>query len=271
LTYKFSDSPATLRRATAIARKLMDEADALLATDSTEIHRQHDEVFLAMFGWWRMVVRSSRALWALNGQGYTIEAAPIMRNIVDHTLAMVWLADVGKDGLTALEVMAHWSREQTIERAKINNWTIPPEVLQVAPPVQPGDPDEKKYNALVGEFVNFSNRVDAFAIPDMYVVYQYLSRYSHSSAYTAHPYIQRMDDGTIRLRGTAPSQGNADLIWSAVSLIQAGHAISPMMIGDPLRKTLDKAAKDLGVSSPATVYPVRRPKKTKGPAPKSAA
>ncbi|MCC5577245.1 hypothetical protein IMZ11_16590 [Microtetraspora sp. AC03309] len=195
MAYKFSDSPATLKRAELFAVKLMQEADDLIKTGSADVRWEYKKAFPIMFGWWRLINRSTAAFWDLTGRGYTIEAAPLMRNIVDHTLAMVWLADVGDDGLPALELSAHYSQDKLAKLAKELGWSIPPGADQVSPPVPDTDPDYKKYTALSGEFANFSNRVNAFAMRDMYVVYQYLSRYSHASLHTAAKYAQLQDNG----------------------------------------------------------------------------
>lgn len=149
-----------------------------------------------------------------------------------------------------------------------NDWDIPADADPGPPPVGPSDPDAaKRYRTLMGEIGSFQERAKHFGPPDMYTVYRHLSEYTHAGVTTADKYAEQVGDGKFRLRTTSRNLGYADAIWIAVSLIQAGHAISPMIVGDPLRKLLEQAAKDMGLISPKAIYPTRRVKK-KGPRPK---
>ncbi|MFF4418668.1 hypothetical protein ACFYY8_39580 [Streptosporangium sp. NPDC001559] len=114
----------------------------------------------------------------------------------------------------------------------------------------------------------------AFGLPDMYVVYRHLSDYTHAGLPAAGTYAEHLGNGTFRLNPPGQLPGYANPIWIAVSLIQAGHAISPMIVGDPMRKLLNQAAQDIGLGSPEAIYPQRRKKKgpkTKGQPPAQAA
>ncbi|GAA2692203.1 DUF5677 domain-containing protein [Nonomuraea recticatena] len=260
MTYKFSDSRASLKRAQYFAAELMKASDELLDVGSVPVLYEHRPVFPTMFGWWRLVNRSVASFWDGIDRGYTVELAPIVRNVFDHTLAMVWLADVGEDGLRALGLATYRSADNLVKYAKEANWAVPSGLDQQPSPVPKTDPDYKKISGMAREFDNFLERTKAFDQPDMYVVFKYLSGYSHANLGSADSYtIYDKETGKFRLARTAPAKGRADEIWTAVMLIQAGHAISPMIDGDPMRPLLNKAANDLGLGSPEAVYPVRPP------------
>ncbi|WP_333744988.1 DUF5677 domain-containing protein [Streptomyces ardesiacus] len=53
-------------------------------------------------GWWQFANRTAQALLSLYDQGYTVEAAPLMRNLLGHSYAMNWLADSGEPAVMAL-------------------------------------------------------------------------------------------------------------------------------------------------------------------------
>ncbi|MGV9310349.1 DUF5677 domain-containing protein [Nonomuraea sp. NPDC004354] len=260
MTYKFSNSRATLKRAEYFAAELMKASDALIDAGNVSVLYDHRPVFPTMYGWWRLVNRSVANFWDGISRGYTVELAPTVRNIFDHTLAMVWLADAGEEGLRALELAAHRSHLNLVKHAQTANWAVPPGTDQKPSPVPETDPDAQKIGRMAHEFDNFLERTKAFDQPDMYVVFKYLSGYSHANLNSADSYTRfNEESGKFLLTRNANGKGSADEIWTAVMLIQAGHAISRMIEGDPLRKLLNKAANDLGIGKPEAVYPVRPP------------
>ncbi|MFD4791792.1 hypothetical protein ACFWN1_33120, partial [Streptomyces sp. NPDC058459] len=67
---------------------------------------------------------------------------------------------------------------------------------------------------------------------------------------------------SMRRHTTEPKGGEADItaerLWIPVALLQAAAAISPLLLGDPMKSTIDKAMNDLGL--PHTLLNLQRTK-----------
>ncbi|MBG0818351.1 hypothetical protein [Planomonospora sp. ID82291] len=264
MAYSLSNTRAAYRRAKVFGEELLAAGDAIVASGGVTVLEPYQVIFPTMYGWWRFINHSARLLWQATESGFSAEVSALMRNIVDHTYSMVWLADVGEEGLVALEDARAEGIWHIYEEAKKAGWTTPPETDLPPVPVEPSDPAERKrYRKLKGEITTFVNLTTAFKAEDMYVVYRHLSDYTHAGAVTAGRYAKPTGDGKFVLTDMARSLGAVDAIWTTASLIQAGHALSRMVEGDPMRSLLEKAAKDMGLPSPEHLVPVRRQKEKK--------
>jgi hypothetical protein len=65
-----------------------------------------------------------------------------------------------------------------------------------------------------------------------------------------------MSDGTLQIRTEAADLGHADVIQLTLALLQTATVMSPLIDGDPLRPTIERALKDLGLEN-AQLLPVR--------------
>ncbi|MET9423392.1 hypothetical protein ABZY06_22170 [Streptomyces sp. NPDC006540] len=68
-----------------------------------------------------------------------------------------------------------------------------------------------------------------------------------------------MDDGKLKFT-TEPKGGEAGItaerLWIPVALLQAAAAISPLLVGNPMKPTIEKAMSDLGL--PPTLLNLQR-------------
>ncbi len=103
---------------------ILDELLDLYPTVTTLKFREgHRKAIHLAHGWYQRVRRSCEAIISLERLGYGPEAAPIRRTIIEHTVALKWLAAGGDD---VLDVMAleHADRAKRIRRAtEAANWT----------------------------------------------------------------------------------------------------------------------------------------------------
>ncbi|WP_147269082.1 hypothetical protein [Sphaerisporangium album] len=259
--YEFGNNEQTAGRARALGVQLVKAADEVITSGGIVVDQDKEHLFYLLYGWWRMVNRSAAALWLLDDAGYTVESAPIVRNILEHTYSMVWLHDAGDPALTVVEVAAQEYRQKLLANMRRTNWRIVRDAdIEILPPVgvpAEGDPDHAIHVKLSGEFRMFDTLVVAYDRGDVYPVYRYLCSLSHATAFTANAYLER-DGENISARGVAARAGYADVIWTTVSLTQAGVIMSPLIGGDPLKRLLNRAAADLGVEAPSFLRDQRR-------------
>lgn len=249
--YQFGDNKQTVKRARAITTKLIGEANKIAQdTQDLEVLREHEQVFPILFGWWRFATRTAEAVFYMDQGGFRVEAAPLMRNLIGHTYASIWLADNGIPALQALQDYTIEERNKLLREMRTHNWKAVEGMPDEPPPIFDfeDEEEEKRHKTLRGEIKNFSNLVTAYGTPAMYQVYRHLSGYCHTTITTAMSYLHQSEDGILFLRDVPADSGSKpDIIWTPVCLIQAGNAISPMIAGDPLCKVLDTAARDLGL------------------------
>ncbi|MGI5493223.1 DUF5677 domain-containing protein [Microtetraspora malaysiensis] len=262
MTYTFGNNAATLERARRLGKLLVDHADAIGEDGEIKVTMDNGEIFATLYGWWRLVNRSARALWLLADSGYTVESIPIMRNLFEHTIKLMWLKDNGRPGLNALAAYAEIKRSKQLEKLRTTGWSIADEIdtttWQSAQVPAEGTPERARHNTLLGELKNVNNFLVAYDRADFYPVYSYLSEHSHPSIHTANAYIQDLAGGHFQLRHTAERAGYSDLLWATVCLIQAADMVSSVIVGDPLRRVVEEAAHDLGVGTPESLRGQRR-------------
>ncbi|MFJ2095041.1 DUF5677 domain-containing protein [Streptomyces sp. NPDC087901] len=69
-----------------------------------------------------LVCRTSEAVLLLIEQGFTIEAAPLVRNIFNHAYAEHWLADNGDPAVDALVARGDEERERLCKKLEATGW-----------------------------------------------------------------------------------------------------------------------------------------------------
>jgi hypothetical protein len=238
----------------------LDAADRVVA-DGVRVPTENRNVVYPLMGWWQFTNRTAKALITLYDRGFTVEAAPLMRNLVGHAYAMTWMADSGEPAVVALT--EYWREHRTKLANNINEtWNLPePVEAPASEPLVFANPEsERIHKQLIGELRNFDNMVKAYGTADVYPVYRHQSAYSHTTGGTADAFLVD-DNGTLKFT-TEPKDGDADItaerLWIPVALLQAAAAISPLLVGNPMKSTISKAIGDLGL--PPTLLNLQRAK-----------
>ena len=192
-------------------------------------------------------------------QGSIVEVAPLMRNPIGHAYAMHWLADNGEPAAFALTEASWKSKKNLPDNLVEVNWQLPAAGVDIGEKPDFGfttDEERKRHGQLLGELKNFMNMVKGYGDPMMYPIYRNLSSFSHTTDLTAGVYLQQAADGRLIVHQEAHTDRLADLCWMPIPLLQAASVISPMIKGDPMKKLVTEACRDLGL--PENLLP-RRP------------
>ncbi|MFD5124147.1 DUF5677 domain-containing protein [Streptomyces sp. NPDC058385] len=258
MVYKFGPNEPCLRRCGAIVPVILRTAEEV-TLQGVRVLAEDQGVVRPLMGWWQFTNRTAKALVSLYSQGYTVEAAPLMRNLIGHAYAMNWLADNGEPAVVALTEYWHDHRRKLAKNVNAT-WNLPEPtpVPSAEPLVFANDESERIHKKLFGELKNFDTMVTAYGTADVYPVYRHQSAYSHTTGATADAFLI-VDDGKLKFT-TEPKGGEADItaerLWIPVALLQAAAAISPLLLGNPMKSTIDKAMSDLGL--PSTLLNLRR-------------
>ncbi|MGP4030055.1 hypothetical protein [Actinomadura sp. 3N407] len=94
--YEFGDNPTAATRARAVAPKLISAYDAIASDpDGFTVKAEHEEIALALFGWWRYLTRTASVFYKVEGELSDGETAPLTRVMIEYVYSMAWLIDHG--------------------------------------------------------------------------------------------------------------------------------------------------------------------------------
>ncbi|MEU1273521.1 DUF5677 domain-containing protein [Streptomyces sp. NPDC005799] len=248
MTYAYRADEKTARRVRAILPKLIAGANQAITVQSLASTEVSTSLFAVLAGWWRFTNRTAEALIALYDAGFTVEAAPLMRNLVNHAYAINWLADNGEDGYKALVDESYESRRKLRNNLQALNWQLPDTVdIGEAPNFgHATEEEERRHRRLRGELSNFETMVKAYGTPMMYPVYRNLSSFSHTTDLTAAAFVS-FDEQRVTVYGNGRHDRLADFCWMPVPLLQAASVMSPLLKGNPMKKQISDACRDLGM------------------------
>ncbi|WP_318656311.1 DUF5677 domain-containing protein [Spongiactinospora rosea] len=201
--------------------------------------------------------RTAEAALMLTERGFTIEVAPLVRNVFNHAYAINWLVDNGDAAVDALVARGDDEREKLCKKLEETGWTGAAEMratLELAATQRSTLPartasEQELHEKFKYELKNFYDMLERYDVADVYPVYSHLSSLSHTTMATASAYVEHMDDGTLQARQNAAKLGDADVIQLAVALLQAASVVSPLIDDDPLRPSIDQALTDLGLEN----------------------
>jgi hypothetical protein len=231
------DDERTASRAEEVIERLTNAFNDLAATGSVRVKPGKDRVFLAAYGWWAYITRSSQAVLTLRRNGLEHEALPIVRSILQHALVLQWLADTGDAAIDAVGEYGDDNTRLLLLTMNQAHWPPIPGFNITAPPKLASP------NPLVSKIKNFEELCVFYNARTLYAAFRLLSSYVHPTAVGAMAYVDQAA-GTLADRATGPTGPN--IIQAAICLIQAGHVISQLLQGDPIRTALTKAEIYLG-------------------------
>ncbi|MFJ1709569.1 DUF5677 domain-containing protein [Kitasatospora sp. NPDC088346] len=251
--------------ARATARTLLQAATDMLQNDALSVPQGTEKVFGLAYGWWRFACRSAELVLLGDESGFSVELAPVVRGVFNHIYAVNWLVSNGELAFDAVVAHAGEEDEKLIKKLESTAWPQAAkyradrdQALAKAGPLPVRTPAEeallKQYQH---EVKNFHDQLDRYGSVELYPVYSHLSSFSHTTTATAGAYIQELSDGTQQLLQKAQVEGHAYVVHVAVLLLQGAEALSPLIDGDPLRASIEKARQDLGVVG-VPLLPVRK-------------
>jgi hypothetical protein len=250
MTFAYQPNEKTAKRVRAIVPKLIAGAEEALNVRSLASDEMPSSVFAVLVGWWRFTNRTAEALLNLYDAGFTVEAVPLMRNLVGHAYAINWMADNGEDGYKALLEESYGSRRKLLKDLRDAKWQLSESVdIGEAPDFGFASEEEKKrHGRLVGELHNFNNMVTAYGTPIMYSLYRDLSAFSHTTDRTAAAFAEFDEEHRVTVHDTSRHDRLADFCWMPVPLLQAASVMSPLLKGNPMKKQIGEACRDLGLA-----------------------
>ncbi len=172
---EFADNEETAARAIDVIAILTEGFDALADGGSVSVDHDKGLVFLTAYGWWAGITRSAQAISTLHQSGLAHESAPIVRTVLQHTLALQWLVETGDKAVAAVQEYTDDNTRKLLQTLAEANW--PPSSLTMTVPPKPVIP-----NPLVPKLKNFEELCIAYNTRVIYVLFRVLSVYAHPTA-----------------------------------------------------------------------------------------
>ncbi|MFB7745405.1 DUF5677 domain-containing protein [Streptomyces sp. NPDC056132] len=202
------------------------------------IRQSHAEVGHVAHGWYMRCHRGVLAVLALEAEGLQVEAAPIRRSVVEHVVALKWLAEQGAVVADILRRGAARDADRRKAAVKAANWTSVDMALfdAVIHDAQGLDP---QYDTLL----SFKHRCDRFGTPHDWTTYLNETAQSHPSWESALPYLDITSGRPMARTTPAPAFDQAG--FCTIHLLEALICISQIIDSDYL-------GAELGEISPIT-------------------
>ncbi len=234
---EIGDDEESAGRAEQAITMLVDAFEGLAAAGSVRALPGTANLFKAAFGWWAGITRSSQAVLTLRRVGLEHEAAPIVRSIVQHSLVLQWMVEVGDAAVNAVAEYGDNNTRLLLDTLAQAKWELPDGFNPEVPP-RPAVP-----NPLVSKVKNFEELCIRYDARKLYVTFRILSAYAHPTATGALAYFDQAS-GTPATRSTAPRHAN--IVQSAICLTQTGRVMNSLLVDSPLGRSLDQVDEFLG-------------------------
>jgi hypothetical protein len=210
------------------------------ALPALQLRESHEEITNVAHGWYMRCHRGVEAVLILEQAGLTEDAGPIRRCILEHNVALKWLAEQGAAVGTALRRGAAYDagrRKKAIEAA---SWTsVDLELFDAI--IEDGENLDRQHDTLL----QFKARCDRFASPHEWVEYLNETARAHPSWASAEPYIDVTSVPARLLHTSAPVIDQAG--FCAVHMMMALVDLNSMLADDAkFGPELDQLAAQLG-------------------------
>lgn len=214
----------------------------------------HQVRFALVWAWWVTVNRQAKAILCLYDAGLGVDAAPLMRSMLEHVLWAVLLSkDKGPLLMTVLRTTGH-EHDNVINEARGGPLAVPEELLTLldaAPPLEGEGSPIKSFRAVCRE-LGVGDTIG--------VIWRILSSLIHPTNMTAL-FLTQLGTSGVKITKEPALLLGVDLhelaeqgvMFSLDCLVWAGLAVDRLMADHPLRAAVQAVAseariRDLGMA-----------------------
>ncbi len=176
-------------------------------------------------GWYEAVRDWARGALLLGDAGLAWTAAPLRRSMIEHALALEWLADKPDDAFASLHKKEQWTVRKLEQHTAGGEWSIPPELFaEILDPPAPGSAEDVN--------VNFTHLALAKGERNLLAAWLHETSFSHPSFSSAQRYLVTLpgvDQADIE-RVVVPDTNTQQV---ALLLLLATGAFHRFLTGEP--------------------------------------
>jgi hypothetical protein len=226
--------------------------EELIALDLYKFLDPQNRAAIVGWGWFFLIKDQIRAVLLLHREGCCAAAAPNRRSAVEHTMALLWLAD---EGDSVVDVFNRGLQKDQIQLANMLRAAEMTDTMQsaayavleatVAAAVPP-HPDER--------LRKIDHLFQAYEVHGLRAYYQVESRFAHPSMSGAQTYFRDEEDGFRVSQDSLHPEVVPCQLFSLSVLFDAMRAFNGLLLGTPWSETLEAVASEHGF----TAAPIRR-------------
>ncbi|WP_042373064.1 DUF5677 domain-containing protein [Streptacidiphilus neutrinimicus] len=205
---------------------------------SKRVKETHREVTHVAHGWYMRCHRGVEAVLQLERTGFQEEAGPIRRSIVEHVVALKWLAVEGNSVSTVLRRGASHEAGKRKDALQTANWTSV-DLTDFDAVVDDGKDLDKRQDNLL----QFRRRCDEYGTPHDWASYLTEVARFHPSWESAVPYF-RVDEGSVILTG-GPTERIGQAGFCLIHLYEALVAFHEIVVDAPLAQELEQLEREI--------------------------
>jgi hypothetical protein len=215
-------------------RALLPALTGLYATlPGLTLRKSHRQITHVAHGWYMRCHRGIEAVLQLEETGFQEEAAPIRRSILEHVVALKWLAEQGSVVADILKRGAAHDAAKRKESVVHANWTSVDLGLFDAVIADQDGTDPQSDNLL-----SFKHRCDRFGTPHDWTTYLMETARSHPCWESAVPYLDVSSGKTLALDQPEPEPRTDQAGFCVIHLFEALVALNQMIATSPLTPQL---------------------------------
>jgi hypothetical protein len=212
-----------------VARQTVRSVQKYLSTYEPPIGNISDDrqpIVHVLWGWWIYLVEQSMVVVREAERGRFITTTPLVRSIGEHEDLMLWLADAGSDGITALNADAEEAQQKLWDSYK-RSWGHPPEGLP-----RPAAPAQMKTTSEIharSGLKSVEKRMDSVEGGVPYYIYRLQSGLTHAGLNTSRVYAPVTEEFGPRWLNT-PDKVLSEAIADAPILDVASRCVHASLI-----------------------------------------
>jgi Family of unknown function (DUF5677) len=188
-------------------------------------------------GWFMVCQRGTEALMALDASGFSIEAFPICRAIIEHIVALQWIVQEGDKVSSTLAGGHQFKAQQRQDAVMSAGWTIDEQQAEDAVATARAAWTDKSND----NFLNFEPRLAQYGDKHLRVEYYTTMAHCHATFESAAPYFSADGNGSGDLL-YEPHQSIDLVSFAAIHLFYALDAIVEILEPKPWQSELAYAA-----------------------------
>lgn len=193
--------------------------------DSIEVREDTGRAAVMAHGWYMRVRRSAEAIRVLDDVGYSHEAAPLRRSMIEHALALHWLADATEAAVDAL-LVSHQERMRRIRESMTDDWPVDRGLFD--PILNSSIPSSPEMTYLA-----FKHLCDRYDQSDLFVAWLLETSHSHPSFSSAVAYTEGESiEELVLTDGSADFPSSDDEVVALMMLI-ASQGFNRLIVGSP--------------------------------------
>lgn len=175
------------------------------------------DAVVIIHGWTARVLRTGQAALLLDANSYKVEASPLVRSMIEHSIALVWVEDKRGDAVQAL-IRKRSKFAERVQDAQERGWSLSPDVQAFVERAAKAETDEG--TRYVDDLMHTAHQASTYGLGTLYQAWLFESDHSHPSIGSSLPYFDPWSDaneGSINLRDTPRDTGSE--VSASVALV----------------------------------------------------